>query len=382
MTKVYALAKAFVRIYLREKETLFWFLLFPLLLLSLLCLIFGRMEEGGGMGFTVAVVNLDRGLHGTILHQMVKDVAHSTELFHLVEVDEKGDVERTVREGRVSAALLIPADFSDSLFKALGTAQPAQVKILYRRGEAGSSLAANILSELVQTYNREVLIRAGLLSPIPPFKLEMALIGARERVRYVDFILPGVVIMGLFVAGLFSVPSAVVLAKEVGILRQYLVAPLTPAGYFAGFTLGHFVFCSLQVFLIWILGRWAFGASISPLRPLAILYLLLGFFVPLSVGFLISAWAKTTGGAFALANIVNLPLQFLGGLYFPVTGLPKFLQGLMAINPLTHLGEGLRAALGIGESAYPSWTGPVVLLLWILLSAIFATKRLGFGVER
>ncbi len=386
MTKAYALAKAIILTYLREKETLFWFLLFPLLLLSLLCLIFGRLEEGREMDFTVVVANLDQGPHGKILYQRVKDVAHSTGLFHLVEAHEEG-VEKMVREGRASAALLIPPDFSEVLRRTLAQSSqektaPAKVKILYRRGEAGSSLASGVLGEIVQTFDRELLIGAGLLPSTPPFFVEMKVLGARERIRYVDFILPGVAIMGLFVAGLFSVPGAIVLAKELGILRQYFVAPITPGGYFASFAAGHLIFCAFQVALIWAVGRFAFGAAVSPLRPWALLYLFLGFFVSLALGFFISSLAKTSGGAFALANAINLPLQFLGGLYFPVTGLPKLLQGLMAINPLTHLAEGLRFALGIGEPTYPNWAGPAVLLFWILLSAIFATKRLRLGAEK
>ncbi|MGQ9477543.1 MAG: ABC transporter permease [Candidatus Bipolaricaulia bacterium] len=401
MIRIFALARAFFLTYLRERESFFWLLAFPLLFLALLSLIFGRMGEEGGMSFPIAVVNSDRGLYGPILLGIVSGLGQSPEpgkepLFRMSEPQPGEDpaafwarVEKEVHEGRLSAALLIPVDFSARLGQALRgvvyggeTAGPATVQILYRQGEAGSSTAAGILSELVQAFGKEVLVQAGLLAAKPPFEVQMATVGARRTVKYADFIFTGVVLMGLFVAGLFSVPGAVVLARDLGILRQYLVTPLTLSQYFGGFGLGHLVFCLFQALLIWALARFGFGATVSLAQPGALLYLILGLFVSLGFGFLVSALAKTVNGAFALANLVNLPMQFLGGLYFSITGLPFPLRVIMALNPLTHLAEGLRASVGIGTQTFPAWVGPAVLLFWIGLSAGLALSRFQLRVER
>jgi len=380
---VLGLGLSFFRISLRERESLFWFF-FPLLLLAFLGAVFGRVEKGG-MDLVVALVDLDRSPLSQALCALVREIGEGG-LFRVVEVPEnRGNprewAEKEVREGRIHAALVIPHGFSRTLqgFPLSGSG-PAQVEILYRRGEAGSSTAASILSEAAEEFGRAFLGGTGLLRREIPGEKEF--VGGGERpVAYVEFILPGVILMVLFVNGIFNVPSAVVLAKEKKILRQYFATPLSGGQYLAGLTLASLWMSVVQIAAIWTLGRFAFGAHLSLLRPGALLYLLLAFGVSLGLGFLISALSRTSGTAMALSNLLNLPLQFLGGLYFPLASLPGPLRILMAINPLTHLAQGLRSSLGLETPSFPPWASLLVPLLWVLGSALVSGKRIRLTEE-
>lgn len=393
MRPIVSLAKAFLLTSLREKNSLFWMIIFPLLLFSLLSRIFGGLERRT-MQLALGAVSLDRGPFGESLIRALQEPSlgqlGSPRLFSLRVPSTEDDpasfaeeLRKSVRSGALDAALIVPQNFSEKLEQLafFGKAEePPQVEILYRRGEAGSSMAAGILEEIAQEYSKVLLIQTGALRPDPPFSVRMSVVGGPMAVKYTDFIFPGFLLMAVFVAGLFSVPGKILFARDMGLLRRYLVSPLSLDQYFWGFFLGYLLLCSFQASLLWFVGRFGFGLSLSFSDPVFFLYLVLGLVVSLGLGFLASSLAKTTGGAFALANLMNLPLQFSGGLYFPLAGLPGPLRALVAINPLTHLAEGMRVSLGIGTRVYPAWVGPLVLAIWVILS-LFAFRRLRLGVE-
>ncbi|MBC7318978.1 ABC transporter permease, partial [Candidatus Bipolaricaulota bacterium] len=205
--------------------------------------------------------------------------------------------------------------------------------------------------------------------------------GEARTVKYAEFLLPGVLLMTLFVTAIFSIPTIVLYAKETGILRRYLATPLSGGQYFLGSALGMAFLNGAQIVSLWALGWLALGVRLPLLRPESLAFLFLSFATFMALGFLISALSRTHQGAMALANLLNLPLQFLGGLYFPITSFPKALRIIMAVNPLTHLAEGWRAALGLSSSSFPLWANFLVPFLWLLGSAALAVKRMRFGEE-
>ncbi len=383
MKAVFAFALAFLRTSLREGNSLFWLWVFPLLLLALMASIFGRVERGE-LNLKVSVVNLDQGPLGLELQRILAESSLSLRLVPIAGGESPQGIlnaaRQAVAEGHVHAVLVIPFDFSASLFQGV-EGKPARVEIFYRRGEAGSSAAASVLAEYVAEFGRVALARAGLVKQSVDSTVEM--VGGEARtVEYAEFVLPGVILMAFFVTGIFSIPSTVVYAKEVGILRRYLATPASGGQYLLGAALGMALMNAAQVLSLWTLGRFVFGAHLTLLRFESLAFLLLSFATSMALGFLISALSRTYQGAIALANLLNLPLQFLGGLYFPMTFLPQALRILMAVNPLTHLAEGWRAALGLSSSSFPLWANLLVPCLWVLGSATLAAQRIKLGEER
>ncbi|MGC8963213.1 MAG: ABC transporter permease [Candidatus Bipolaricaulaceae bacterium] len=374
MKAVLALAKCFALSSVREWDALFWFWLFPALLLALLGAAFGGVERGE-MELLVILAAAEKSSLAQALLQSFREMAKGAGPSLRVEILTGVDLTRVRKEvegGEAQAALFIPFDFSAELL----AGGKASVQILYRRGEAGSSAAASFLQEFVEEFGLALLQGEGFLSRKIP--VEMREVGGEARpLRYVDFLLPGVLLMALFVYGLFSVPSAIVRAKEVGLLKRYFASPLSKGGYLLGFSLSALLVNAFQVFLVVVLGRLAFGVRLPFLRPESLGFLFLGFAISLGLGFLVSAFSRTYQGAMALASLLNLPLQFLGGLYFPLTAMPKVLRPFMAANPLTHLAEGLRASLGLSTPVYPLWLSLLVLFLWLCGTFAFSACALG-----
>ncbi len=94
----------------------------------------------------------------------------------------------------------------------------------------------------------------------------------------------------------------------------------------------------------------------------------------MSYGFIISGIAKTEAIIPPLANIVTLPQFILAGSFFPIENLPKWLQYIAEILPLTHFNNALRAVSFEGANLWDIKYEIVILLLWGVLSYFIATK--------
>ena len=405
MKAVLLIARGHLITALRERVTLFWFLLFPMFLLVVLTLIFSGLGNAGSTNFSIAIVNMEPSTGGptdfaALLESVFDQAATPSEggkepLFSLTKPavgdDKEAFIEhqqRAVRLGDLAALIVIPQGFNQELIQNIaggGEAKGAASKIIVYQDEAnaGSQMATSIIKHIVSGFDREILARTGKFDEQRAIPAETIWIGnAGRELPYVDFLLPGIILMGFFVTGLFGVPGSILFARDRQILRRYWVTPLTTSRYLAGFALGHVGLCVVQFFCLYILARFAFGASVDFAHPAPLLFLLLGSVTFLAFGFLIASLAKTPNSGMAIANVLNMPMMFLGGLFFPVGGLPLVLRIIVFVNPLTYLSDGLRESLGVeaGTFSLPLTVG--VPLAWILICVLIASRRLEWDVQR
>ena len=376
---------AHLAVTLRERVTLFWFLVFPLLLLSLLTSIFGSLGEDQTITFDLTL--LRRAPHAagfdaaSLVEHVLTDLSQdSEEAQALFRLDTYRDVDpalyeremENLRLGRVDAVVVLPEGFND-----IRPGQPAPVEIHTSAGRTSSSMAHDILVQVFSSIDKSILEATGRFDPDAAVTVARLDVGAGEtRFSYIDFLFPGIVLMGLFTAGLFSVPGTILFGREQRILKQYWVTPLSTGQYLTGFGTGHLLLCALQFTLIWILARFAFGARISFLAPEPALFLAVSMITSLAIGFLVASLAKTGNAGMAIANVINMPMMFLGGLFFPIGDLPVALRAVLMINPLSYLADGLRAAVGVDTAVFPMAASLGVPVAWIVVCAIVAARRL------
>ncbi|UCF09432.1 MAG: ABC transporter permease [Candidatus Bipolaricaulota bacterium] len=391
-------ARAHLVTALRERVTLFWFLIFPVFLLVLLSAVFGRIGEGGGMQFEIALVDLDsagEGSFSSIVVGVFEELSSPREegkesLFalHRPAADEDpaaflADETARLQRGQRAAVVVIPEGFSVGVQSALMAADGGSPLVVrYSEGSAASEVAAGIIEGMVAGVDREIQRRAGRLSEAGEVVVSDVTVGGGEGSEYIDFLLPGIILMGFFVNGLFGIPGSILFARDRKVLRRYWVTPLSVPRYLLGLSLGHLTLCAIQFALLFIIGRFALGARIafSGLDTIGILVLAAATFM--AFGFLIASLARTGNAGMAIANVLNMPMMFLSGLFFPVAGLPAFLRAIIRVNPMSYLAEGLRASLGVQAATQSILLLVGVPLLWILVSAAIAARRLRWDVAR
>jgi ABC-2 type transport system permease protein len=168
--------------------------------------------------------------------------------------------------------------------------------------------------------------------------------GLPAGVDFKTFIYPGVLAMSVLFTSIFSAAS-IVWDREFGFLREMLVAPVRRWAIVIGKCLGGATVATFQGIIFLALA----GVAHVPYNPVLLLTLvgelLLLSFTLTAFGVMMAARIKQIQAFMALTQMVVMPLFFLSGALYPLTGLPNWLTVLTRIDPLTYIVDPMRHAV-------------------------------------
>ena len=160
-------------------------------------------------------------------------------------------------------------------------------------------------------------------------------------VNFIQFIYPGIIAMTVVMSSLFA-GTSVVVDREYGFLKEVLVAPLSRVGIILGKALGGSLTALIQGTIMLAIAPLV-GLSISPLLVVKLLPTLLVLSLSLSgLGILMATRMRSQQGFQFLMQLMVFPLIFLSGVFFPVEGVPTWLQIIAKFNPLTYGVDAIR----------------------------------------
>jgi ABC-2 type transport system permease protein len=155
------------------------------------------------------------------------------------------------------------------------------------------------------------------------------------------FLFPGVLATSVLFTAAFSGIS-LVWDREFGFLREMLVAPIGRGAIIVGKCLGGATVATLQSLLLLALA----GTVGVPYHLLLMIELIcclfLGALLLTALGVLLSTRIKTIQAAMPVSQLLIMPLMFLSGSLFPLSGLPGWLSVLTRLNPLTYVVQPMR----------------------------------------
>ena len=165
--------------------------------------------------------------------------------------------------------------------------------------------------------------------------------GLAGGVDFIHFIYPGILAMTVLTSSLLS-GTSVVVDREHGFLKEVLVAPLSRVGVILGKALGGSLTSLLQGMIMLVIAP-IIGLSITPLLVVKLLPTLLILSLALSgLGILMATRMRSQQGFQFLMQLIVFPLMFLAGVFFPVDGVPVWLQIVAKVNPLTYGVDAIR----------------------------------------
>jgi len=169
---------------------------------------------------------------------------------------------------------------------------------------------------------------------------------------------------------LFGFGVNIAAERETGQLELKRLSPMPAGAQITAKIAATTVYCAVAFVILYALGV-AAGVSLTPAQWAAMLLVHFLSIIPFSLVGIGIGYRFGQGAAVALANIVFLSLAVLGGLWFPITVMPQFMQSLAWMLPSYHLGEVALMAAGQRDGGYLLLhAGP--LLLITLAAAIFA----------
>jgi ABC-2 type transport system permease protein len=197
------------------------------------------------------------------------------------------------------------------------------------------------------------------------------------------FIYPGVICLAVMFTAMFSAAS-IVWDREFGFLREMLVAPVSRSSIVIGKCLGGATIAALQGAIVLALA----GLVHVPYDPVLILglfglMLLLAFTIT-AFGVMVAINVKQIQTFTVVMQMLVMPMFFLSGALYPVTGLPTWLEVLNRLNPLTYAVDPMRRLvfnhLDVSEAARQTLDPGVTWWGWHVPSAVEAGIVLLLGL--
>jgi ABC-2 type transport system permease protein len=163
--------------------------------------------------------------------------------------------------------------------------------------------------------------------------------------NYIQFLAPGVIMMSVLFTAVFS-GIDLIWDRQFGFLKETMVAPVPRWQLMLGKTLGGATVASIQGLIVFILALLIGFKIYDPfMLPVAALFAFMVAVLFTSLGIAIASRIEDMQGFQLIMNFLVMPIFFLSGSLFPLQGLPKALEIIAKIDPLTYGIDGLRHAL-------------------------------------
>jgi ABC-2 type transport system permease protein len=346
-----------IKSYYRDRAALFWTIAFPVIFVIL----FGSIFSGGPTSFKVGWVDEDQ----TAASAQLRSGFASVSLLELVDTS-KDDAMGQMQDGDLDAVIVVPAGLGAAMASTDATAQPFQLQLYTDPSkQTASNTVAQVVGQVVGAINLQ-------LSGKPPALAVQPQTLQSENLTSAAYFVPSILAMALMQLGVFAA-IPLVAQREKQILKRLGATPLARSTLVGSNVFMRLLIALVQTVIIVGIGAALFGVSV--LQPLAVAGLVvLGAVTFVSIGYVIASYARTEDSANTLASVVQFPLMFLSGIFFPIAFMPQWLQPVAALLPLTYLGDALRQTM-VGGAAYaPLYVDVLVLAGWLIVSFLISAR--------
>jgi len=330
--------KAFVR----DRQVLFWMMAFPLFFL----LLFGALESGSSTDLpkadvlAVGKVTFVDDLPAPARKQwdQLFDITHSSDRTAALDKVKQGKADAMIEQQGSTLVL----HFSNA----------DQVKAATIRGT---------MSAFVDQAN----LAASGAKKVVDLRPE----GVEDSsLKAIQYLTPGLLGFALAMGGTFGGAMTLVNWRKTQLLRRLRLTPSGSGAMVASRVLVSMAIAAAQFTLFIAVAKLLFGLQLTGSWFLALPLALCGNLVFMAIGLIAGAVSKSEEAASGLANLIVLPMSFLGGAFIPLDQAPDWLHKVANFLPMGHLTEGMTDVMVRGLS----WSA-VVQPLGILLgfAAVF-----------
>jgi ABC-2 type transport system permease protein len=103
-------------------------------------------------------------------------------------------------------------------------------------------------------------------------------------------------------------------------------------------------------------------------------FCVLGALTFVSLGYLIAALSKTEESVFGITSVLNFPMMFLSGIFFPLEIMPDWIRPVVQAIPLTYLGDALRQTMVGAPPVHALGLDALVLGIWLAVAAVLSVR--------
>lgn len=357
----------------RNKVQLLSSLLLPILLL----VVIGNAYSGSVNNVPIAVINQDSGVPA----QVFDEALHNSSSLSVIPTNVTVQEARTmIDDGKIAGFILIPENFSKSLLPLPWGVLPSESNKINVTVDNSNQMVAQALAGItaqalnVTVHDERVSTWFTNITSIQ-YRAGGSYIETIDRYstgfKFIDFLAPGILAMTVLFTSLFAAGMPVILDREIGYFDMLLTTPTRRSEIVLGFTTAGVTKVVAQATFVLIIS-FLLGIHMA-LNVLSIVYIyvLTILLALVFVGVSIAMSAKVELTAFQFVNgLINFPVFFLSGAFYPIESLPLWLKDIVYFNPLTYAVDGLRAVMIKGTSLFLVLPDVIVVAIFALLTQI------------
>lgn len=332
MHRVWAIVERDLRRFRRSPVLVIVSILMPLVQLVVLGYAFGGVIRN----LKVGVVNEDHGLPAIKLEEMLQAVAANARTFTPIYFTDKSAAMHDLRNGKINGVLDIPAQFSRNV---LAQVRPRVALIEDNTDQFSSGALEGVFNEMLPAYNSP---------PVPPHlagQATLAVVEVYPYVPYIQYLLPGVIVLSIFVSAMIGGGIIFIDDKARGLHEGYLVTPIRKFELILGFTLAGAAKAIIAGLVLVTLGSIIAGIPdpLNPLRMARMLLLVVATALALiSMMFLIVVRVSDPLVPRAIFGMLNTVLYFPSGAVYPTESFPGWMKAISIVDPFSYAVHGFK----------------------------------------
>jgi len=340
--------------FVRNRGALFFSFLFPIIFILLFGWAFQNMNTQtfkvglSDEGSPQTTSYITQGLESVVIQNNQKEFK--------TQSGNLADLLSALKNGNLDAVIVIPNGMDT-----LSPGQSGAIQVYY-----DASLMENQQTLIPAIYQVINAIDQQLGGYTPLISVQQKSVQSHQ-LRYIDFLLPGVLGMTLMFIGVQG-GLPIIQQRQAHIIKRLGCTPLRRSMLVLGDVVFRMIVVLLSAALIILVGRLVFNVRMVGNWLSLCGITLLGSLVLVNLGYVIAAFVKTQESAMPVVQMVNLPMMILSGTFFPIANMPAFIEPLVKILPLTYLNDALRQIMVAGTPLYSMTTDIIVLAAWAVVT--------------
>ncbi len=330
LKRIYAIFRARNLEFIRDRGTMAWNFILPVMLMFGLSFIFSADRPVYTVGVLQSAAEIDTAAHPFLETRFID--------FVLIEDEETG----YDRVARHQLDLLVQFEGQPQYW----------VNPDSRKGYFAE--LALLESDLAQQY------------PLRKEQIE------GDAIRYVDWVLPGILGMNMMFSSLFGVGYVVVRYRKNGFLKRLRATPLRSIEFVIAQVVSRLTLIVLITSFLFLGTKFFLDTRMDGSYLALLTVLIIGAISLISLGLMISARVTSEELAGGFLNLATWPMMLLSGVWFSLESASAWVQKVSAVFPLTHVLDAARAVMIDGAGFVQ--IAPQLTIL-VIMSAVF----LSFG---
>lgn len=352
-TQLFQLILTNIKELIREPGVLFWGIVFPILMSLGLGIAFMKKQD------TVTVVAVVG--QNWQSHTEIDSAAVILKFLHASHAKQEVN-----QNGEVSMVLSLPDDKLGKTTFILRAMDWKQAMVLLKRGNLSMVLdeqegqiqyhfdPMNPDAQLAYLKLTKLLGMEGKTPPGHNTEVKPLMV---TGTRYIDFLVPGLIAMGVMMSSLWGVSYAIIERRSKKLLRRMVATPMKRSNFLIALITVRVLMNFVEAVLLLIFAWFAFDITIQGNLAALIILFLAGNFAFAGISIFISSHTAKTEIGNGLINAISMPMMVLSGIFFSYHNFPEWAIPAIQKFPLTMMADGMRSVMiegaGFGEVYIP-----------------------------